>query len=108
MRKSLESTLKVFDLIQLITRTDRIKYFYSHDDAKTCGSTYLSNSCHVTINGCNNCRDEGGATTHLSLTMEPVPMQGMGVVRSFGLLPSVMACREENDFLLLHANFSIC
>jgi hypothetical protein len=63
MRKSLESTLKVFDFIQLITRTDRVKYFYSHDDAKTCGSTYLSNSCHVTINGCNNCRDEGGPNT---------------------------------------------
>ncbi|KAN0073530.1 hypothetical protein V8E54_008750 [Elaphomyces granulatus] len=48
---------------QIKDATDKIKYFYSHDDAKTCGSTYLSNSCHVTINGCDNCRDEGGANT---------------------------------------------
>jgi hypothetical protein len=36
-----------------------ITNFYNTDGAKGCGTTYLSNSCHITLNGCNNCRDEG-------------------------------------------------
>ncbi|KAH7241302.1 hypothetical protein BKA59DRAFT_512826 [Fusarium tricinctum] len=32
---------------------------YSLNGAKGCGSTYLDNGCHITVNGCNNCRDVG-------------------------------------------------
>jgi hypothetical protein len=51
----------------------RIEYFYTNDHAKTCGSTYLSNNCHVTINGCNNCKDEGAAK---SLWIPPIVFNG--------------------------------
>lgn len=29
---------------------------YANDKVKTCGSSYLSNGCHVTANGCNDCK----------------------------------------------------
>ncbi|KAL5592468.1 hypothetical protein FOBRF1_013494 [Fusarium oxysporum] len=38
---------------------DSMLNIYNLNGAKGCGSTYLDNSCHLTVNGCNNCRDEG-------------------------------------------------
>ncbi|KAH7237867.1 meiotically up-regulated gene family-domain-containing protein [Fusarium solani] len=42
---------------------DSILNIYNLNGAKGCGSTYLDNSCHITVNGCNNCRDEGRLST---------------------------------------------
>ncbi|KAF7547422.1 hypothetical protein G7Z17_g7743 [Cylindrodendrum hubeiense] len=42
---------------------DSMLNIYNLNGAKGCGSTYLYNGCHVTVNGCNNCRDAGHAQT---------------------------------------------
>ncbi|KAL6405177.1 glycoside hydrolase family 18 protein [Ilyonectria robusta] len=42
---------------------DSMLNIYNLNGAKGCGSTYLDNACHVTVNGCNNCRDAGHAQT---------------------------------------------
>jgi hypothetical protein len=42
---------------------DSMLNIYNLNGAKGCGSTYLENRCHVTVNGCNNCRDEGRGGT---------------------------------------------
>ncbi|KIL83922.1 glycoside hydrolase family 18 protein [Fusarium avenaceum] len=36
---------------------------YALDGAKGCGSTYRDNGYHITVNGCNNCRDVGRQVT---------------------------------------------
>ncbi|KAH7145441.1 meiotically up-regulated gene family-domain-containing protein [Dactylonectria estremocensis] len=38
---------------------DSMLNIYNLNGAKGCGSTYLDNRCHITVNGCNNCRDAG-------------------------------------------------
>jgi len=32
---------------------------FQNDKVKVCGSSYLSNGCHVTVNGCAGCQDRG-------------------------------------------------
>ena len=31
---------------------------YQNDNVKVCGSSYLSNGCHVTVNGCDDCKPD--------------------------------------------------
>lgn len=33
------------------------EYMYANDGVKICGSAYLSNGCHVSADGCPNCKD---------------------------------------------------
>lgn len=42
---------------------DSMLNIYNLNGAKGCGSTYLDNRCHVTVNGCNNCQDRGHSQT---------------------------------------------
>ncbi|KAL9563853.1 hypothetical protein ACKAV7_012025 [Fusarium commune] len=42
---------------------DSMINIYSLNGAKGCGSTYLENGCHITVNGCNDCRDYGHSQT---------------------------------------------
>ncbi|KAM5383716.1 hypothetical protein ACJZ2D_001705 [Fusarium nematophilum] len=42
---------------------DSMLNIYNLNGAKGCGSTYLDNGCHITVNGCNNCRDYGHSQT---------------------------------------------
>ncbi|KAF4467818.1 hypothetical protein FALBO_5308 [Fusarium albosuccineum] len=42
---------------------DSMLNVYNLNGAKGCGSTYLDNGCHITVNGCNNCRDAGHSQT---------------------------------------------
>ena len=35
---------------------DAFDNLYKDDNVKVCGSSYLSNGCHVTVNGCDNCK----------------------------------------------------
>lgn len=42
---------------------EQMRNIYNFNGAKGCGSTYLENSCHITVNGCNNCEDWGRSGT---------------------------------------------
>ncbi|RSL61888.1 hypothetical protein CEP54_006026 [Fusarium duplospermum] len=42
---------------------DSMLNIYNLNGAKGCGSTYLNNGCHITVNGCNNCEDRGRGGT---------------------------------------------
>ncbi|KAH7013886.1 hypothetical protein EDB80DRAFT_836102, partial [Ilyonectria destructans] len=42
---------------------DSMLNIYDLNGAKGCGSTYLDNGCHITVNGCNDCRDAGHVQT---------------------------------------------
>jgi hypothetical protein len=37
---------------------NRVEYMKDNDDVKKCGTTYLSNSCHVTLNYCTSCKSQ--------------------------------------------------
>ncbi|OQD80182.1 hypothetical protein PENANT_c038G10160 [Penicillium antarcticum] len=37
---------------------DAIEYMKDNDGVKKCGTTYLSNSCHVTLNYCTSCKSQ--------------------------------------------------
>lgn len=34
---------------------DAVEYMFENDSVDECGSTYLSNGCHITLNGCSGC-----------------------------------------------------
>jgi hypothetical protein len=43
---------------KLANTFNRVEYMKENDGVKKCGTTYLSNSCHVTLNYCTSCKSQ--------------------------------------------------